>query len=80
MKIKILAFGIAKEIVGGSTLLLELNDSHEVEAVKQALEEKFPRLKQLSSFRMAINSHFASPREIITEHDEIAILPPVSGG
>ncbi|HUM47177.1 MAG TPA: MoaD/ThiS family protein [Chitinophagales bacterium] len=80
MKVKILAFGIAKEILGGSTVLLELNDSYDMEALKQVLEEKFPRLKQLSSFRIAINSHFASPREIITEQDEIAILPPVSGG
>lgn len=80
MKVKILAFGIAKEILGSSSISMELNDDCGMSELKQSLEEKFPRLKQLSSFKIAINNHFASLDEVITESDEIAIIPPVSGG
>lgn len=80
MKVNILAFGIAKEIFGGSSINVELNDACAVNELRHSLEEKFPRLKQLSSFRIAVNNHFASLDEVITEQDEIAIIPPVSGG
>ena len=80
MKTNILAFGIAKEIFGGSSCTLELNDACAVNDLRHSLEEKFPRLKELSSFRIAVNNHFASSDEVITEKDEIAIIPPVSGG
>ena len=80
MKVNILAFGIAKEIFGGSSINEELKDESAVNDLKKFLEEKFPRLKQLSSFKIAVNNHFASPDELIREHDEIAIIPPVSGG
>ena len=80
MKVNILAFGIAKEIFGGTSYTMELNDACGVNELRHSLEEKFPRLKQLSSFRIAVNNHFASSDEMITEQDEIAIIPPVSGG
>ena len=80
MKVNILAFGIAKEIFGGSLISMELNGGCAVSELKYLLEEKFPGLKELSSFKIAVNNHFASGEEIITDHDEIAIIPPVSGG
>jgi len=80
MKINILAFGIVKEIFGGSSIEIELNDICAVNDLKHSLEEKFPQLKRLSSFRIALNNHFASQDETISEEDEIAIIPPVSGG
>jgi len=80
MKVNILAFGIAKEIFDGSSINFELTDKSAVSDLKQSLEEKFPRLKQLSSFKIAVNNQFASLDEIISETDEIAVIPPVSGG
>jgi len=80
MKVTILAFGIAKEIFGNSSVNVELKDESGVNDLKVSLEEKFPRLKQLSSFRIAVNNRFAEANEVIAEQDEIAIIPPVSGG
>jgi molybdopterin synthase sulfur carrier subunit len=80
MRVNILAFGIAKEIFGSSSISFELKDKSGVNDLKISLEEKFPRLKQLSSFRIAVNNRFAETNEVITEQDEIAIIPPVSGG
>lgn len=48
--------------------------------LKAALEQQFPRLKQLRSYMIAVNNEYAQDGGPITEADEIAIIPPVSGG
>lgn len=80
MKITILGFGIAKEIFEGISISIEVNDKATVADLKHSLQEKYPRLKQLPTFMIAINNHYASGDEMINPADEIAIIPPVSGG
>lgn len=80
MKISILAFGIVKEIFGSSVLDIELTDAATVVELKIVLEQKYPRLKQLVSYMVAVNNEYAGPNQKISGKDEIAIIPPVSGG
>lgn len=80
MKIKILAFGIAKDIFGGSSVNLELANDATVYNLQYLLEQKYPRLKQLASYMVAVNNEYALPGDSLHERDEIAIIPPVSGG
>ena len=80
MKIKLLAFGIAKDIFGGSTYEVELPDGATVQDMKTQLEQKFSRLLLLSSYMVAVNNEYAGKELVIRAHDEIAIIPPVSGG
>ena len=79
MKVKVLAFGIAKEIFGNSSIEVELND-RDTSGLKQTLEQKYPRLKHLASYMVAVNNEYAQDDLQISERDEIAIIPPVSGG
>ncbi len=80
MHIKILSFGVAKEICGGSVLQLEVPDNATAGEVKQLLTEQYPRLGGLASFLLAVNEEFAEPDTLLTPNDELAIIPPVSGG
>jgi molybdopterin synthase sulfur carrier subunit len=80
MKINVLAFGIAKDIFGGSSVDVELIGQGTAGDLKQSLEECYPRLKQLASYMVAVNNEYAENANVITEHDEVAIIPPVSGG
>lgn len=80
MKIEVLAFGIAKDIFGGSTISIELNGDATTANLKQELEERFPKLKELRSYMIAVNDEYAQADTAIAEQDEIAIIPPVSGG
>ncbi|HEY2583429.1 MAG TPA: MoaD/ThiS family protein [Mucilaginibacter sp.] len=80
MKIKILAFGISKEIFNGSSVQLEIPNDATVYNLKYLLEQQYPRLKQLASYMVAVNNEYALPGDAIHERDEIAIIPPVSGG
>lgn len=79
MTINILAFGIAKEILGGSHVGLSVDDTLTVESLKDVLAQRYPELKKLSSFMIALNGEYASAG-IIRSGDEVAIIPPVSGG
>ena len=79
MKVNILAFGIAKEIFGTNHLAIEF-DGNNTEDLKNSLEQQFPRLKQLPAYMMAVNSEYVSNQTTISSDDEIAIIPPVSGG
>ncbi|MCC9168572.1 molybdopterin converting factor subunit 1 [Pontibacter harenae] len=80
MKVNVLAFGIAKEIFNGSSAEIDLNEEATVSDLRTALEEKYPRLKQLASFMLAVNNEYAEGNDILQQRDEIAIIPPVSGG
>ena len=80
MKINILAFGIAKEIVGSQLTTAELADGLRVQQLKNDLEEQYPKLKQLTSFMIAVNGVYATPDAVIKPGDEVALIPPVSGG
>jgi molybdopterin converting factor subunit 1 len=80
MTVNILAFGIAKEILGSATTALPLSDVLTVEGLKAELEKQYPRLKQLTSFMIAVNGEYAAANTIVKTGDEVAIIPPVSGG
>ena len=80
MEINILAFGIAKDIFAASSITIPLADGADTAALKATLEKQFPRLKQLASYMVAVNNEYAQDKASITERDEVAIIPPVSGG
>lgn len=79
MTITVLAFGIAKDIFGGGSIHVELNGA-DVQSLKVLLEGRYSRLKDLKSYLVAVNNEYATDDTILKANDEIAIIPPVSGG
>ena len=80
MKINILAFGIVSEIFGTNCINLQLPHNINITSLKQILNQKYPALLQLKSYMVAVNKQYAVTDVLISENDEIAIIPPVSGG
>jgi molybdopterin converting factor subunit 1 len=80
MKINVLAFGIVKDIFGASSVNVELPEQGTTGNLKQSLESSYTRLKQLASYMVAVNNEYAEDEDILSERDEVAIIPPVSGG
>lgn len=81
----ILLFGITKDIIGSSTLELDTANENELEIhtvgeLKNYLGEQYPKLNTLSSLAIAVNSDFAENETLVSAKDEIALIPPVSGG
>jgi molybdopterin converting factor subunit 1 len=81
VNIKVLFFGQLKDITGLREDRLELGEGAYVETVFEHYANRFPRLRELSkSIVLAQNQQFAAGSSPIAEGDEIAFLPPVSGG
>ncbi len=76
----VLAFGIVKDIFQNSAINIDTKEASSVDELKLFLENKFPRLKELASYMVAVNNEYASTNIDISDKDEIAIIPPVSGG
>ena len=80
MQIKIQTFGIARDICGGSVIHLDLPDNATAAQLRHGLIERYPLLGALASFLLAVNEEYAEPDTQLLPDDEIAIIPPVSGG
>ena len=80
MIIKVLAFGIAKEIVGGAAISIEVSAGATINNLQLILKEKFPKLQNLSSLLVALNNEYAGGEDVLQTDDEIALIPPVCGG
>ncbi len=72
-------FGITREIVGQPILeLAEPIDT--VGQLKNFMMTTYPKIKALNSLLIAVNSEYAQDEQLLTSTDEIALIPPVSGG
>ncbi len=80
MKVSVLGFGIVKEIFGIPSIDMELPSDITTVGLKEILLKEYPDLLKLSSFMIAVNNSYAQKEQVITSSDEIAIIPPVSGG
>ncbi len=80
MKVTLLAFGIAKDITGQRFMDWELPEAASVGDLRAVLAERFPRMSELKSVRLAVNSEYATEDLLLQENDEVALIPPVSGG
>lgn len=79
---EVLLFGIAKDIVGESQIQFTEPDKvpSSVSELKQMISSTYPDFAKLSSLAVAVNSEYAQDDVPLNGNDEIAIIPPVSGG
>lgn len=80
MQVKIALFGITKEIIGSSKLNYQLTESADVDKLLKSLKTDYPALQNLNSLLIAVNDEYAQPEQVLSEQDEIALIPPVCGG
>jgi len=81
VRVKVLFFGILKDIAGRSQDELQLPDESPLGDVFDIYAARHPRLAQMaSSIVLARNQEFGNRSTRVQDGDEIAFLPPVSGG
>lgn len=78
-KYRIKAFGITKDLLGGREVTIEIN-GQTVADLRAALNERYPQLLGLRSLFIAVNNDYADENILLNSSDEIALIPPVSGG
>ncbi|MFY0627187.1 MAG: MoaD/ThiS family protein [Reichenbachiella sp.] len=80
MLIKVIAFGIARDILGGNEITMEIDSNKTVDSALKLIIHKYPEFGKLSSLRMAVNESYVENDYSIKEGDELVLIPPVSGG
>ena len=81
MRVRVLFFGRLKDIVGRAEEQAELSDGARVEDLFERYGRSFPELgKFRASVVASVNQEFAEWRAPLAAGDEVAFLPPVSGG
>jgi len=78
--ISVLLFGITRDITGQSAVSVPLADGNRVGDLLLQLQQQYPRLADIRSLLIAVNGEYAEPDMVINSRDEVALIPPVSGG
>jgi MoaE-MoaD fusion protein len=81
MIVKIIFFAGAREAVGRREILLEVGSEETAGGLLAKVTDQFPSLHRLSaSFRLAVNHEYVEGTYRLADGDEVAMIPPVSGG
>ncbi len=81
MRIRVLFFGLLRDLIGCSEQELELPENARLETVFDHYASQFPRVREMSdSIVMARNEEFVARDGSLADGDEVALMPPVSGG
>ena len=80
MSLTVALFGIAREIVGKSLLTVAAGEGQSVGELLAILRRDYPELGRLRSLAVAVNNEYAGEEVALHERDDVALIPPVSGG
>src|SRR5258708_37987235 len=79
--VRVLFFGAARDAVGCDCLKIQINSAATVAGAFAQLLADYPALARFgNSLLFAVNQEYALPDRRLSDDDELAVLPPVSGG
>lgn len=81
MKVRVRCFAAAREIVGTGELVVEIPEGSTLTQLVDEIRRQFPRLDGLAgSLLLSVNREYAPLQRRLAAGDEVALIPPVSGG
>ncbi|MDX1828525.1 MAG: MoaD/ThiS family protein [Lutibacter sp.] len=80
MTIHLLFFGITADLVGSNSFDYTIHKPISIQKFKEQLVNDYKVLKNINDFAIAVNEEYATDELILQNNDEVAIIPPVSGG
>ena len=78
--LSILAFGATRDMVGGPKCTIYIEEGCTVAQLREQLYTAYPDLRKLRSLLIAVNEEYGDEDLIVRPADEVALIPPVSGG
>lgn len=81
VSLRVLLFAAARDLAGADSVSIDVEPPATAAAVLSTLGDRFPALAPLlPSCRLAVDQSFVAPGHAVYPHDELALIPPVSGG
>ena len=78
--VSVLLFGITRDLTGQSAVSVPLLEGASVGNLLDQLNQDYPALAGIRSILVAVNGEYADMDQVLRQRDEIALIPPVSGG
>jgi len=79
MRVTVKFFASVREVVGSRSQEVDLPDGATLADLWQTYVEKYPRLGNLA-LAYAVNHEYSGLQRVLKDGDEVAFIPPVSGG
>lgn len=79
MRVFVKFFALCREAAGRRETELELAAGSDVRAALERLQEQYPRL-DARCIAAAVNREYVEQEHVLNDGDELALIPPVSGG
>ncbi len=73
-------YGPACDVAGSPSISMEIREGQTVEQVTHDLGERYPALRDARGVRLAVNRAYVPMDYALSDGDEVAVIPPVSGG
>jgi molybdopterin converting factor subunit 1 len=81
MQVRVLFFGSLRDFIGTDAEVVQLPEGAEISDLLQQFANRSARLKIiLPAVAVSVNQEYARRDAILRDNDEVALLPPVSGG
>lgn len=81
MKIQLLLFASCRDAVGAKELVVELAEGTTAAGLRDELVLRYPKLMPLKEkLLLAANADYVDANTVLKDGDEVALIPPVSGG
>lgn len=78
--VSVLLFGITRDLTGKTSIDVPLSEGAQVADLLARLHLEYPTLAGIRSLLVAVNGEYAEADQMLNSKDEIALIPPVSGG
>lgn len=78
--VSVLLFGITRDLTGQSSVSVAVDEGDRVSDLLGQLYQQYPKLSGIRSLLVAVNGEYAEVDQLLGSKDEIALIPPVSGG
>ncbi len=81
MKVKVKYFAVCHEILDRDEEDMELPEGAVLMDILKRLEEEWPEIAEYYEImQMSVNWEYATEQTVLSDGDEVALIPPVTGG
>lgn len=80
VRVRVRLFASLREEVGSDVVEVEVGESASVGGLLEAFRDRYPEARGGDHLLVAVNQEIADRTSALRPEDEVALLPPVSGG
>ena len=78
--VTVLYFAQIHEITKVKREIMELSENALIKNLLSMILTRYPDIKYIKNIKVSVNYEIVNPNTILNDNDEVALLPPISGG